>query len=62
MDEATNVRVLKAILELSPQRYLSYPIIAVHKVLPDLTEEIVEGSIKELASYGLIKHVGAITQ
>lgn len=62
MDQATNVQVLKAILELSPQRYLSYPIIAVHKVLPDLTEEIVEGSIKELASYGLIKHVGAITQ
>lgn len=47
MDSATNLKVLKTILELSPERHLSCPIVEVHKVLPDLTEEIIEGSIKD---------------
>ena len=48
MDQKTNLIVLKTILEISPDRHLDYPIEAVHKKLPELTEEIIEGSINDL--------------
>jgi len=48
MDSPTNLRVLKTILELSPDRSLGYPIEAVHEKLPEFTEEIIEGSINDL--------------
>ena len=43
MDQKTNLIVLKTILGISPDRHLDYPIEAVHKKLPELTEEIIEG-------------------
>ena len=48
MDQKTNLIVLKTILGISPDRHLDYPIKAVHEKLPELTEEVVEGSINDL--------------
>ena len=52
VDQKTNILVLKTILELSPDRHLKYPIVAVHNKLPDLSEEIIEGAIKDSEKAG----------